>query len=419
MSLLEYKDIMERCIRCSLCKWIPQIQIKSQKYSSVCPSIDEFNFHPYSGGGRLIVGLALLLGKIPYNEKLLEVVYACTACGGCDVSCKNLNDLEPLEVIQSLRVELVKKGYGPLPNHKKYVENTINLHNPYGEQPKDRTKWVDTITLTSHAEIGLFVGCTSSYRRQEIAASTGRVLNKLGVDFDLIPDEICCSSPVYRVGELEQAKQIMNENVKKISELGIKTLITSCAGCYAMFKAEYPKVLKIDLPFKVLHISELIEQLINEGKIKFNKELPMTVTYHDPCHLGRESEPYPEWEGKIVEVMPMIKMPFPPKPKRQGTHGVYESPRNVLNKIPGIKLVEMERIKEYAYCCGAGAGVKSQFPEFALNTSKRRVEEAISTGAYALVSCCPFCKTNLSDGISAMNSKMKFYDLIEIVEMAL
>jgi len=420
-GLEKYRDVMERCIRCSLCKWVPQIQIKSHKFSAICPSIEEYNFHNYSGGGRLITALALLTEKIPYNEKLMEVVYTCTECGGCDVSCKNLNDLEPLEVIQELRELLVKKGYGPLPNQQKYVENSLKVHNPYGDPHEKRIAWLpDDAKLTKGAELGYFVGCTSSYRRQELAQSTVRVLNKSGIEFNLLdPDEFCCGSPVYRVGEVEKAKELMEENVKKIEKAGIKTLFTSCAGCYAMFKAEYPKVMGRELPFKVLHTAELLENELKEGKIKFTKKVPMTVTYHDPCHLGRGSEPYPKWEGKMVEVMPLIKMPLPPKPKRQGTFGCYEAPRNVLKQIPGINLIEMERNREYAYCCGAGGGVKAQFPEFALNTSKRRIEEAIDTNASTLVSCCPFCKTNLQEGIAAQKSDMKFYDLIELVEKAL
>lgn len=421
MPLEEFREIMERCIRCSICKWIPQVQIRSQKFASICPSIEEYNFHNYSGGGRLITGLALLEDKIPYNEKLMEVVYTCTECGGCDVACKYLNDLEPLEVIQELREELVKKGYGPLPNQGKFVENTLKLHNPYGEPHENRENCIpDDVKITPDAEIGYFIGCTSSYRRNEIAAATCRVFNKVGVEFNLLnPNEFCCGSPVYRVGEVEKVKELMKENVEIIKNAGIKTLVTSCSGCYAMFKAEYPKILKEDLLFEVLHTSELIERLLNEGKIKFTQELPMTVTYHDPCHLGRGSEPYPKWDGKIVEVMPMIRMPIPPKPKRQGTYGLYEPPRNVLKQIPGVELIEMERNREFAYCCGAGGGVKAQFPEFALNTAKRRIEEALATKASTLVSCCPFCKTNLQDGINSMENEMKFYDLIELVEIAL
>lgn len=384
--------------------------------------MDEYNFHSYSGGGKLITGLLMLEQKIPFNDKLLEVIMACTECGGCDISCKYLNKLEILDIIQQTREELVKLGYGPLPNQRKYVENTLNVHNPYGEPHENRFNWLPSdVKITSGSELGYFAGCTSSYRRNEIAIATTNVFNKLGIEFSVLnPNEFCCGSPVYRVGEIEKAKDIMNENIENIQEAGIKTLVTSCAGCYSMFKAEYPKVLEKELPFEVLHTSELIENLLNEGKVAFSEiNPPLTVTYHDPCHLGRCSEPYPKWAGKMVEVMPLIKVPIPPMPKRQGTNGIYDPPRNILNKIPGIQLVEMERIKEFAYCCGAGGGVKAQFPEFATNTAKRRLIEAQSTGASTLVSCCPFCSTNLKDGISASGMDMQFYDLIELIDKAL
>jgi heterodisulfide reductase subunit D len=117
--------------------------------------------------------------------------------------------------------------------------------------------------------------------------------------------------------------------------------------------------------------------------------------------------------------MPLISINIPPKPKRTGKSGIYDSPRNILKKIPGLKLVEMERIREYAYCCGAGAGVKSAFPEMALNTAKLRIEEAEDTGADVLVSACPFCSTNLQDGINDCGSKLKYYDISEFLLMAL
>ncbi|MBD3226679.1 MAG: hypothetical protein GF329_00695 [Candidatus Lokiarchaeota archaeon] len=421
MTLEKYKEMMERCIRCSLCKWIPQIQIKSQKYASICPSIDEYNFHNYSGGGRIITSLALLEDKIPFNEKLIQVVYTCTECGGCDVACKYLNDLEPLEIIQELRERLVEKNIGPLPNQKKYIENTIEFHNPYGEPHENRTKcYPDGTRSDNSSDLGYFIGCTSSYRRQEIAKSTINILNKLGINFQLLgSEEYCCGSPMYRVGEVEKTKDLMKRNIETFKKLGIKTIITSCAGCYAMFKAEYTKLLGDDLPFEVHHTIEYIQDLIEEGKIDFIKELDMKVTYHDPCHLGRGSEEYPEWHGEVKEIIPMVKMEIPPKPKRQGTNGCYQPPRDIIGEIPGLKLVEMERIREFAYCCGAGGGVKAQFPVFAINTAKRRIEEALHTSASTLVSCCPFCKTNLMDGIEALGSDMKFYDLIELIEMSL
>ena len=117
--------------------------------------------------------------------------------------------------------------------------------------------------------------------------------------------------------------------------------------------------------------------------------------------------------------MPLISINMPEKPKRCGANGIYDSPRNLLNKIIGIKFIEMERIKEYSYCCGAGGGVKSAFPEFALETAKTRIEEAEDTGAEILVSACPFCSTNLKDGIKEKGSNLRFYDISELLLMAI
>jgi len=118
-------------------------------------------------------------------------------------------------------------------------------------------------------------------------------------------------------------------------------------------------------------------------------------------------------------MMPLVSLNMPEKPKRCGTYGIYESPRDILKKIPGINFIEMERIKEYSYCCGAGGGVKSAFPKFALQTAKTRIEEAEDTGAEIITSACPFCSTNLNDGIIEKGSNLRFYDISELLLMAL
>lgn len=419
MPLEEYEDIIKKCLRCSICKWIPQIQIKSQKYASICPSIDRYNYHTYSGGGRIIVALALYLNRLQPSEEMADIVYKCQACGGCAIACKYLNDLEPLEVIMELRELLVQKGIGPMPKQKKYVESTKTYHNPYNEPHEKRNEWLPKdIKINKNAKLAYFVGCTSSYRRKEIAIATVKLLNAAGVEFRLLnSDEWCCGSPLFRIGVKKDALELMKHNIEAIEKNGIEEVFFSCAGCYSTFKAQYPRYMKYK--FKVTHTSELFDNLLNEGKLKLSKKLPITVTYHDPCHLGRDSEPYIEWKGKMVEVMPIIKIAIPPKPIRRGTYGVYEPPRNVIKKIHGIKFVEMERIKEYAYCCGAGGGVKSQYPEYALFTAKSRIDEAESTKANALISACPFCSTNLKDAINENKSKLKFYDLSELLYEAL
>ena len=251
-----------------------------------------------------------------------------------------------------------------------------------------------------------------------MAIAAARIMNAAGVTFRILQDEeYCCGSPILRTGEIHTFQEFLNKNIDIIESKGIETVVFSCAGCYDTFKVDYP--LYRDYNFKVCHTVEFFNELLETGKLKLTKEIPLTATYHDPCHLGRNAERYEQWDGEEVKLIPLISINIPPKPKRCGTYGVYESPRELLQKIPGLKLIEMERIKEYAYCCGAGAGVKSAFPEFALTTAITRIEEAEDTGAQVLTSSCPFCSTNLQDAINESGSKLKYYDINELLMMAL
>jgi Fe-S oxidoreductase len=378
-----------------------------------------YNFHPYSGGGKIILALALEMDKIKPSEEMRDIVYKCTECGGCDISCKFLNNLEPLEIIMKLREKLVELGYGPMPKQQQYIDSVKKNNNPYNEPHVKRLEWLpDDIKIDPNAQLLYFVGCTSSYRRKEMAIAAGRILNAAGVPFNILEnEEYCCGSPVFRTGDIKTFKDFMNKNLDAIEANNIKTVIFSCAGCYDTFKVHYPVYRKYN--FKVKHSVEYFNELIENKQLLLTKEVPLTVTYHDPCHLGRNAEPYEEWKGKVVKLMPLISIHIPPKPKRCGTYGVYEPPRELLRKIPGLKLIEMERIKEYSYCCGAGAGVKSAFPEFAITTAKNRIQEAEDTGAQFITSSCPFCSTNLQDAIHESGSVLRYYDINEILLMAL
>ena len=142
------------------------------------------------------------------------------------------------------------------------------------------------------------------------------------------------------------------------------------------------------------------------------------MTYHDPCHLGRQGEPYVPWQGKEKKIKNQMVVYEPRKPRYNGAWGVYDAPRNVLKSIPGIELVEMERIREYAWCCGSGGGVKEAYPEFSNWTATERIEEAKSTGAEAIVSACGWCESNFLDAISGGGEKMQVFDIAELVQQA-
>jgi len=206
--------------------------------------------------------------------------------------------------------------------------------------------------------------------------------------------------------------------VEMLKNAGAKMVVTLCSDGYHAFKVRYPQMgMKVD--YKVYHITEFLDQLIKSGKLKLTKKVPMAVTYHDPCHLGRLGEPFIPWEGEEKKVFSQMFIYDPPKPWRKGTNGVYEPPRDVIRSIPGVELVEMERIKEYAWCCGAGGGVIDAYPEFAQWTANERIEEAKTTGAEALVTACPWCKRNFVDVINASGERLKVLDIIELVEQAI
>jgi Fe-S oxidoreductase len=263
------------------------------------------------------------------------------------------------------------------------------------------------------------VGCLTSYdtNTQTLAKSIVKILQKAGVNFGIAGDaETCCGGRAYQMGYeadfLNQAKK----NMAMIKKSGVKTLVTGCADGYQAFKVLYDKFdLKGDL--EVLHISEYVNKLIKEGKLKPRKKVDLAVTYHDPCRLGRMGESWVHWEGKKVPGDRFIY--DPPKEYRRGTKGVYEPPRDVLKSIPGLRLTEMTRIKEYSWCCGAGGGVNESNPDFALWTAKERVREAESTGAEAIVTACPWCEKTLNAAIRESSSRLKVYDIVELLEKAI
>jgi Fe-S oxidoreductase len=208
-------------------------------------------------------------------------------------------------------------------------------------------------------------------------------------------------------------KDIAGKNIDTFNRLGVKQVITSCAGCFGIFQSQYPAV--GEMHFEVLHSFQLMERLLQEGKLHFSKRVPLKVTWHDPCHTGRGGEKQDLWEGERLK----WGLSDPPRKRNYGTHGFYDPPRNILKALPGIELIEMERIREFSWCCGAGGGVRSAFPEFALASARDRIKEARATGAEALVTSCPWCESNFGDAIAADGGKLQLYSLVELIERAL
>ena len=210
-----------------------------------------------------------------------------------------------------------------------------------------------------------FRGCTAREKQTDIAKATERLLEIAGVDFHTLDDEKCCGSVLLRTGFIDEAEEQIRKNTEILKG---QTIITSCAGCYKTLKEDYEGL-------DVIHISQLLEELIRDGKFDFTKK-DLDVTYHDSCHLGRHLN-------------------------------VFDEPREVIEAV--ANLVEMENIRENSLCCGAGGGVKSAYPEIADQMASSRIAQAKDTDCEILITSCPFCKLNLE------NDDLEVLDLTEFL----
>ncbi|MCX6650235.1 MAG: (Fe-S)-binding protein [Methanomassiliicoccales archaeon] len=352
------KELMT-CTYCGFCK-------------SVCPPFQKVGWDPSVARGRMVLAYGLLQKEIPADPSVLEYLYQCTTCKDCERRCPS--KISVVDVVESARRDLVAAGH-MLPRHKTIVEKVERTGNAYGEG-KDVP---ETLGSKPHkAKVSYFVGCTATYRDRALADSTISILNKLGEDYTLL-DEVCCGSVLQRIGvDEDEVEKLWERNVKAIRSLGVEKVIFSCAGCYRMFKEEYPK--RFDLGFEVQHVTEYLA-----GKDLKLRPLKATVTYHDPCHLGRHC-------------------------------GVYDAPRQVLQKIPDIQFKEMPRNRDTAACCGGGGGVRSAYPDLSKAIAGRRVEEAAF--ADLLVTTCPFCVNNLKAGAEGKDAP-EIVDLVQLVDRLL
>ncbi len=366
----------DRCIKCSTCKY------SYKEYEPCCPSGEKFLFESYWASGRIRTIRGLINGDLDWTEELLKPIFACTTCGACMDSCNAPHADYIVDMIEALR-ELAVKHIGPAKNQEFLVSRCEESCNPYGEENSDNEDLKKKCKLPDKAEWVYFIGCTSNYRQYNIRDSTLNFLKKVGIDFTLI-DEHCCTSPMIRTGQLSIVVDYMNYNITQIKKTGAKKVITSCAGCYKTLKRDFTRFGQ-EYDFEVYHTAELIKELLDLKKIKFKSEYNETVTYHDPCHLGRHM-------------------------------GIYEIPREIYKQIPGLKLVEMKRNKNFAWCCGAGGGVKIGYPDWSVEVSHERLKEARESRATIITSTCPFCQRNLSDANDEYHFNFEVLDLIEIID---
>jgi Fe-S oxidoreductase len=418
-QLADYRHTMESCNHCGQCKWLLGPKTRGYDFAEICPIHMQFHFDAYSGQGLLHIGQELLNGELQHDPGLRDLVYSCTTCGACDVNCKSIRDMEVLDTILALRARLVADGAGPMPQHARMAEAVARTHNIYGRPHEERAAWAGGQAAAPQRTpatppVAYFAGCAASYQRPDIARNTVLILEAAGIEYSVLgADEHCCGGPLWRTGQVDAAERQVRHNLAALQRRGVKTIVTACAECFGTLRGFYPRV--AEFPFEVKHISEIVQQELAAGHLSFTRPVDATVTWHDPCQLGRLSEPYVPWQGEIRA----FGEHEPPKTFRRGQQGVYDAPRRVLGAIAGIKVVEMVRNEENALCCGGGGGVRAAFPEQAQATATERIREAASTGADTLASASPFCQDTFEDRLAGRAGALKYRDFTEIVVEAL
>ncbi|TFF91855.1 hypothetical protein EU545_02770 [Candidatus Thorarchaeota archaeon] len=433
-SLEELRKINARCIHCRACQYAfsgePDREGHNEEYTGMlqgCPAGLYYGWEGFYNSGKQWIARAFLNGEIEPSQEMLEVIEACTTCGMCQTQCPNY--IDTVHIIEELRAAVIDSGVEPLKRHKLIGDRVMqeDMRNPYNEARDERIKWYDGVVDKEGAKVAYFVGCTGAYRQQHIAAHTASILEKLGVDFTVLSEEVCCGSPILRTGQKEIFDDLMEKNLEIFRDFDVLTF--SCAGCFKTIRNDYPRMSGEPLPFEVKHTLDIVWEKIQDGTLKIEKPYNKKVTWHDPCHSVRhvgleiEKEILNESDNWLIDS----------RKAEKAKQAWFERPREVLQAIPGLELTEMYRVKGDSFCCGAGGGVKTQFPDMALDTAKERIREAASTGAEVLMTSCPFCVTNFNDAVKALReeeeetgkdlshlgSKLEVVELLELLDQLL
>lgn len=321
-----------------------------------------------------------------YDPAAIEAEYKCTTCWACEEAC--LPKVGLPNMIEIARSHIIAKDPELNPMYE-IAQRIEAFHNPLNEQDEDRFNRIkNLIPEKTEAEIIYFVGCMACYRHPEIAESIIKVLNKAEIDFTImIGDEWCCGSPIIRNGFVNLANQLALHNVEQFEKYKSKKIITGCAACYSTIKNDYPNM-GITLNQEVQHFTEFFEELRIKKQIKLDKISEKVVSYHDPCHLGRRI-------------------------------GIYDPPRNILKEIFGEKFVEMEFNREKVRCCGAGGGVRFNYPDLSKPIGLRRLEEAQFLNLDLLVSACPLCKNQFLTIQNESKWKLEIKDISELIAISI
>ena len=356
-------DVFKLCFQCGLC-------------DTVCPwnKVRPFSMR------KLIREAAFGLSEIEGED-----IWRCTTCGTCPAQCPR--GVSQIDI--SIALRRVATEYEIFPASVKSARTAraslISEGNPLQGDRKKRSDWAKDLSVKTYAE-GMealyFVGCYLSYdpRMKKVATATANILNKAGVDFGILgSQENCCGESIRKTGSEEVFKRLARENIKTFIDNGVKKVIVSSPHCFHTFKNEYPEFM---VNFEVIHMSQYLLELINEGRLELTGEYPKKVTFHDPCYLGRHNN-------------------------------VYDEPRDLLNKVAGLELIEMEASRKNSLCCGGGGGRIWMDTPQEERFSDIRLKQAKEVGAQVLATSCPYCITNFEE--SRLN--LSYEDVLEVKDI--
>jgi Fe-S oxidoreductase len=322
------------------------------------------------------------LGLVDFDD---EDMWLCATCGACVERCPR--GVEIIDVMRAMRRAITEFGVAKVPDSLRIaVKNISGVGNPSGEAPEGRADWAKDLgikTYTSGTDFLYFSCCIPAYDPQvkRAARATADVLQKIGVDFGILgASEVCCGESARKAGQESLFQSLAESNITTFNEAGVKRIVVTSPHCYNSFKNEYPE---LGGNYEVIHFTQYLAELIKEEKIKFTKELNKKVAYHDPCYLGRHN-------------------------------GIYDEPRQVLESIPGLELVEMPDYRENSLCCGGGGGRIWMETKKGERFSDIRLEQALEVGADILAVACPYCMLNFEDSVLSTEKS----DVIAVKDIA-
>jgi Fe-S oxidoreductase len=430
MSLAElerHREDINKCFRCNLCKIVPLPLIRDVDFVSACPISSHYHHHAWSGSGLQFLAHSLIDGRLEASADMAEVAFACRVCGYCDVACKSIMDAERSGVIQALREHLVDAGFAPASN-RAALENMRQYGHATGVAGTRVADWarVQGIKVLPEQQAPVLLLAGDELHTDPAAFAVlqklAALLERAGIDFGVLADEPASGIHAWWAAGREMFSQAAQAMASEIAACGARTVVTASGTALGMLRAKYADY-GVSLPnIEVRHASELLAELLRRGKLRPQQaSRPLRVTYHDPCFLGRHAEPTEQWDGEVRVAFGQLRYEEPPKAVRYGTRGVYDAPREVLQSLPGVELVEMPRIREYALCCGYGGGGLPEYAELVDASGRERLREAASVAPDVLATACGFCAHHFratQAGVDAPGRDLRVADLVDLVHAA-